>query len=231
MNHPNYNKQLYYLVASIFCHCISIVFSTTSSVYYTGVVPASVTVGVNTNVRLDGTTRAGDLIAFSKNCSLTDPFFPPPLGVHIITKFLAEETGEYFLCVRSKGNYDGVQQTGISISSISPTLNNTVKAVVPSVASAHSTVLFHFERDSNARIRYGFVRVGSECTVNNLPDSSPINEASFTKELKFSEAGDYVLCAKLQAGSDVIEQSGGNTNITILPPTGEFIANNVSPKT
>ena len=71
------------------------------------------------------------------------------------------------------------------------------------------TVLFHFERDSNARIRYGYVRVGSECTVNNLPDSSPINEASFTKELKFSEAGDYVLCAKLQAGSDVIEQSGG----------------------
>ena len=186
MNHPNYKMQLYYLVASIFCSCIPIVFSTTSSVYYTGVVPTSVTVGVNTNVRLYGTTRAGDLIAFSKNCSLTDPFFPPPLGVHIITKFLAEETGEYFLCVRSKGNYDGVQQTGIIISSISPTLNNTVKTVVPSVASAQSTVLFHFERDSNARIRYGFVRVGSECTVNNLPDSSPINEASFTKELKFS---------------------------------------------
>ena len=204
--------------------------ATTSASYYTGTDPISVTAGVDTNIELIGTTRAGDLVSFSKDCTAERPRLPPPLGENSVVKVHFEHPGEYFLCVLSAGETHSSQQNGISVVALAPTPNSTIIAVSPRTLSAGAQVTVRFVKSSASSIKYGFVRAGVACTISHLIHDSPsAYYEAFSKDFLFSETGRYELCVGLQGGSDSRKQTN-NIALDVIPKTSQFVVNSISPR-
>mmetsp|Transcript_49497 Transcript_49497/g.105826 ORF Transcript_49497/g.105826 Transcript_49497/m.105826 type:complete len:888 (+) Transcript_49497:61-2724(+) len=105
---------------------LTVVIDTTRII--SGISPAIISAGVATPISLHGIVAAGDMLAWSANCTAATPSIDPIDGIDPVMS-LTIAAGTYKLCYQPSDANEPMEQVGITLRVIATTITSTVTAL------------------------------------------------------------------------------------------------------